>query len=79
VAFFVYFFALQQKSKIRLIRQNMKKKISQSFTMIYCFKRINPQEYELIQLMSKRGVKVDHSIIQRWVYKFTPMIGEYAS
>jgi putative transposase len=26
------------------------------------------------ELLSIRGVKVDHSTIQRWVYKFTPMI-----
>ncbi len=25
-------------------------------------------------LLSIRGIKVDHSTIQRWVYKFTPMI-----
>ncbi len=26
------------------------------------------------ELLSIRGIKVDHSTIQRWVYKFTPMI-----
>ena len=26
------------------------------------------------ELLSIRGVKVDHSTIQRWIYKFTPMI-----
>ena len=26
------------------------------------------------ELLSIRGVKVDHSTIQRWVYKFTPMV-----
>ena len=26
------------------------------------------------ELLSIRGVKVDHSTIQRWVYKFTPII-----
>ena len=26
------------------------------------------------ELLSLRGVKVDHSTIQRWIYKFTPMI-----
>ena len=26
------------------------------------------------ELLSIRGVKVDHSSIQRWIYKFTPMI-----
>ena len=26
------------------------------------------------ELLSIRGVQVDHSTIQRWVYKFTPMI-----
>ena len=29
---------------------------------------------DLEELLSIRGVKVDHSTIQRWVYKFTPMI-----
>jgi putative transposase len=28
------------------------------------------------ELLSIRGVKVDHSTIQRWVFKFTPMIEE---
>ena len=26
------------------------------------------------ELLSIRGVKVDHATIQRWVYKFTPLI-----
>lgn len=26
------------------------------------------------ELLLIRGVKVDHSTIQRWVYKFTPLI-----
>ena len=26
------------------------------------------------ELLSIRGIKVDHSTIQRWVYKFTPII-----
>ena len=29
---------------------------------------------DLEELLSIRGVKVDHSTIQRWVYKFTPMV-----
>ena len=26
------------------------------------------------ELLSIRGVKVDHATIQRWVYKFTPLL-----
>ena len=26
------------------------------------------------ELLSIRGIKVDHSTIQRWVFKFSPMI-----
>jgi len=26
------------------------------------------------ELMNFRGVKVDHSIIQRWVFKYAPLI-----
>ena len=26
------------------------------------------------ELLSIRGIKVDHATIQRWVYKFTPLI-----
>ena len=29
---------------------------------------------DIEELMRIRGVKVDHSTIQRWVFKFTPLI-----
>ena len=29
---------------------------------------------DLEELMEIRGVKVDHATIQRWVFKFTPML-----
>jgi putative transposase len=28
------------------------------------------------ELLSTRGVTVDHATVQRWVYKFTPLIEE---
>ena len=30
--------------------------------------------FDLEELLSIRGIKVNHSTMQRWVYKFTPMI-----
>jgi len=39
------------------------------------FKLIFTLSYrDVEELLSIRGVKVDHSTIQRWIYKFTPMI-----
>jgi len=29
---------------------------------------------EIEELMSIRGVKVDHATVQRWVFKFTPKL-----
>ena len=29
---------------------------------------------EIEELMAIRGVKVDHATIQRWVFKFTPLL-----
>jgi putative transposase len=30
--------------------------------------------YRDIELLSIRGIKVDHANIQRWVFKFTPLV-----
>ncbi len=30
---------------------------------------------DMEKLLSLKGVKVDHSTIKRWIYKFSPIIG----
>ena len=41
---------------------------------IYFKLRFTLSYRDVEELLSIRGLKVDHSTIQRWVYKFTPMI-----
>ena len=41
---------------------------------VYFKLRFTMSYRDVEELLSIRGVQVDHSTIQRWVYKFTPMI-----
>ena len=41
---------------------------------VYFKLRFTLSHRDVEELLSIRGVQVDHSTIQRWVYKFTPMI-----
>ena len=41
---------------------------------VYLKLRFSLSYRDLEELLSIRGVKVDHATIQRWVYKFTPLI-----
>src|SRR5215217_4060030 len=43
---------------------------------VYFKLRFSLSYRDVEELLSIRGVKVDHAIIQRWVYKFTPLIGK---
>ena len=41
---------------------------------VYCKLRFSLTYRDVEKLLSIRGVTVDHATIQRWVYKFTPLI-----
>jgi putative transposase len=41
---------------------------------VYCKLRFSLNYQDIEELLSIRGVTVDHAAIQRWVYKFTPLI-----
>ena len=41
---------------------------------VYLKLRFTLSYRDVEELLSIRGIKVDHSTIQRWIYKFTPMI-----
>ena len=41
---------------------------------VYFKLRFSLSYRDIEELLSIRGVKVDHSTIQRWVFKFTPLI-----
>ena len=41
---------------------------------VYLKLRFTLSYREIEELLSMRGVKVDHATIQRWVFKFTPMV-----
>src|SRR3989337_1522805 len=41
---------------------------------VYFKLRFSLSYRDLEELLSIRGVEVDHATIQRWVYKFTPLI-----
>jgi len=41
---------------------------------VYCKLRFSLSYRDVEELLSIRGVKVDHATIQRWVYKFTPLL-----
>ncbi len=41
---------------------------------VYFKLRFSLSYRDVEELMSIRGVKVDHATIQRWVFKFTPLI-----
>lgn len=41
---------------------------------VYFKLRFSLSYRDIEELMSIRGVKVDHSTIQRWVFKFTPLV-----
>jgi putative transposase len=41
---------------------------------VYFKLRFSLSYRDLEELMEIRGVKVDHATIQRWVFKFTPML-----
>lgn len=41
---------------------------------VYCKFRFSLSYRDIEELLSIRGVKVDHATIQRWVFKFSPMI-----
>lgn len=41
---------------------------------VYFKLRFTLRYRDVKELLSIRGVKVDHSIIQRWVFKFSPLI-----
>ena len=43
---------------------------------VYMKCRFSLSYRELEEIMSMRGVKVDHATLQRWVYKFAPLISE---
>ena len=43
---------------------------------VYIKLRFGLSYRDVEELLSIRGVKVDHATIQRWVFKFTPMIDE---
>src|SRR4051812_18667403 len=41
---------------------------------VYCKLRFSLSYRDVEELLSIRGVRVDHATIQRWVYKFTPQM-----
>ena len=41
---------------------------------VYCKLRFTLRYRHVEELLSVRGVTIDHATIQRWVYKFTPFI-----
>ena len=41
---------------------------------VYCKLRFSLSYRDVEELLSIRGITVDHATIQRWVYKFTPLI-----
>ena len=41
---------------------------------VYFKLRFSLSYRDVEELMSIRGVKVDHATIQRWVFKFTPLV-----
>src|SRR3954468_21157826 len=41
---------------------------------VYCKLRFSLSYRDVEELLSIRGVSVDHATIQRWVYKFTPLL-----
>ena len=41
---------------------------------VYFKLRFSLSYRDIEELMSIRGVKVDHATIQRWVFKFTPLV-----
>ena len=41
---------------------------------VYFKLRFSLSDRDLEELLSIRGVKVDHATIQRWVFKFTPLV-----
>jgi putative transposase len=41
---------------------------------VYVKLRFSLSYRDVDELLSIRGVRVDHATIQRWVYKFTPLI-----
>ena len=41
---------------------------------VYFKLRFSLSYRDLEELLSIRGVKVDHATIQRWVFKFTPLV-----
>lgn len=41
---------------------------------VYFKLRFSLSYRDVEELMEIRGVKVDHATIQRWVFKFTPML-----
>ena len=43
---------------------------------VYCKLRFGLSYRDIEELMSIRGVKVDHATIQRWVFKSSPLIDQ---
>jgi putative transposase len=43
---------------------------------VYFKLRFSLSDRDVEELLSTRGVTVDHATVQRWVYKFTPLIEE---
>ena len=41
---------------------------------VYFKPRFSLSYRDVEELLSIRGVKVDHATIQRWVFKFTPLV-----
>ena len=41
---------------------------------VYFKLRFSLSNRDVEELLSIRGVKVDHATIQRWVFKFTPLV-----
>jgi putative transposase len=44
---------------------------------VYFKLRFSLNYRDVEELLSFRGVRVDHATVQRWVYKFTPLIESY--
>ena len=42
--------------------------------VVYFKLRFSLSYRDIEELLSIRGVKVDHATIQRWVFKFTPLV-----